>query len=201
MMLTLVGEGLKLAGKALKVAADAATEAATETVALTGMGECALTAPEAITTTALTGVGEITAQAPAVPRMCGSSLRAQFLHNTGTTFALGDILEAIDDLEMAEGADEVAALPEEQMERLMLDKPPPVGKLLRGSFGPGGLCSSPSRLRAAGLEKIREADVILDCEVAELAQARKIQNGRKLFRALDVVEGQLESVQRAQGRG
>ncbi len=204
MMLTLIGESLKLAGETLKAAVDVAAETAAETVALTGAGEGALAVSEAAKTTALTGVGETFAQAPAVPHLYGAGARAQFLHDAGTAFELSDIFEAIDDLDALEGVDEVAPLPEDQMEQRALGELPKTGKLPRGGSGPAGLYSNPGRLRdnalRGGAAQEYAADSIPDVWGADLVDERRPRSRRKLFRALGAVEGQLESVQNAQSR-
>lgn len=203
MMLTLIGESLKLVGETLKAAADVAAEVAVETVALTGAGEGALTVSEAAQTTALTGLSETTSQIPTVPRLSGGGVRAQFLYDTGNIFELGDIFEAIDDMDTLESMDEVAPLPEEQMGQRALEDFSRSGKLPHRGLDSTGLYSNPSRLRANGLQESwgQEcvSDYILDDSKAELTDERLFHR-RKLFRALGFLEGQFENVQNAQRR-
>jgi len=202
MMLTLIGESLKLAGETLKAAADVAAKTAAETVALTGAGEGALAVSEAAKTTALTGVGETFAQAPAVPHLCGVGARAQFLHDAGAAFELSDIFETIDDLDALEGMDEAAPLPEDQMEQRALEEFPKTDKLPRGGSGPAGLYSNPGRLRdnvlRGGAAQECAADSIPDVWGADFVDDGRPRARKKLFRALSAVEGQLEGVQNAQ---
>lgn len=202
MMLTVIGKSLKLAGETLKAAADVTVQAA-ETVALTGAGEGALAAFEAAETTALTGVSETLAQAPAVPHLYGAAMRAKLLHDTGTIFELGDIVEAMDDLDALESVDGIASLPEDQMEQRVMEEFSKACKLPRGGSAPAGLYSSPGRLRANGLREWGRAcaeDDVLDGLKPELAGDWRPRPGRKLFRSLSCLEGQLESVQNAQRR-
>lgn len=202
MMLTVIGEGLKLAGETLKAAADVMVKA-TETVALTGTGEGALAISEAAEATALTGISETLAQAPAVPRLYGAAMRAKLLHDTGTIFEVGDFVEAMDGLDALESMDGVASLPEDQMEQRVAEEFSKACKLPREGSSPAGLYSSPSRLRANGLREWGQAcaeDDILDGLKPDLAGDGNPRPRRKLFRALRCVEGQLESVQNAQSR-
>ena len=197
MMLTLIGESLKLAGETLKAAADVAAE----TVALTGVGESTLALPEVVNTTALTGVNEALAQAPAVPRLYGTGVRAQFLHDTGSAFELGDFLGAIDDLDALEGVDEATPLTEDPMEQQVLEEFSKAGRLPQGYSAPTGLYASPDRLRANGLrEGEGQAFAVEDIPGGPEVYLAGNRNRRRLFRGLGALEGQLESVQNAQSR-